>query len=176
LDPITVDEADSHVKWPDTAVEKQSSIVRHTRRAVSIEVLKGKPDFAREHQVGHLKLPKLHTDAATEQIVVPKPRILDERLAVATLLSKDAVEVERDVVRQRRTRDQLDEVGRLEVKVRISIGGARQGIETCRLVTSLDECLGAYGERKRLGQCETRVLEIQHRLAPLRQPKVHRCK
>src|SRR5690606_15364590 len=123
-DPVTVDRPDGDIERAETAVEDHAAIVRQACGPVRIEVLEREPNLAREHQIRDLELPELHADAGTEQVAVTEPSVLDHRLAVSALLREDAVEVVSNVLRQRRAREQLDQVRRLEIEIRIVSGEA----------------------------------------------------
>ncbi len=99
-DAVAVDESDGKTDPAHVAIEQHATIVGHPGHPVHHVVLERQPNLARKHEIGELELTELHADARPEQVRVPEPGILDERLSVGALLGEDGVEVVRDRLAQ----------------------------------------------------------------------------
>lgn len=116
VDAIAVGEPEIDSESPYRAVEKHAAVVGDPGHPIGHEILERQADLARKHHVGELELAELHADPAAEDVGVAKPRILQQRLAVATFLGENDVEVVGDVLAQWSAGQYLDQIGRLEVR------------------------------------------------------------
>jgi len=172
---VAVDRADSQLDRAETAVDDDAAIVGDARHAIEHEVLKGQAGLTREHQVGDLKLPQHHRHTAAENIVVAEPGVLDEETAVIALLRHNAVTVEGDVLGERRTGEQLDEIGRLEVPGIVI--GLFVTVGALGIIAQLGKALRTQRQRYRVGQRQALIAVIAGgRILPVTEAHILRGK
>ena len=172
LDAVAVHEPQRYVEGPEAAAEQHAPVVGDAGEAVGHEVLEGQANLARKHQVGYLELAEHQPDAAVEQVVVTEPGVLDDNLRVRSLLREDHVEVVADVVAERRTREQLQQVRRLEVQA--GVGGHRAADRVDGFgIPRLHESLRTGRQRQRLRQSQRLVTGWHRVVAPVRHAVVH---
>ena len=172
LDTVAVDEPQRCVEHPETPAEEQAAIVGYAGKPVGHEVLKGHADLAREHQIGNLELAELKPDARIEQVVVAEPGVLDDHFGVRAFLREDHVEVVADVVRQRRARQQFQEIRRLKIQAGVGDDLAADRIDRFA-VARLHERHGPGSQRKRLRQRQRFVTGSDGVITPVRHAVVH---
>ena len=169
---VAVDQTQRYVERAESPAEEHAAVIGNACEPIGHEILEGQADLAGEHQVRHLELSELQPYTTVEQVVITEPRILDNNLRVRALLREDHVEVITDVVAERRTGQQLEEIGRLEVQARVGSHFTTDRIDGFR-VARLDEGLGAGGQRERPGKCQRIVTGGNGVIPPVRHAVVH---
>ncbi len=115
VDAVPVGRAQHHVYRAEVAAKSRAAFIGDPGHVVDQKILCGEARLARKHQIAYLELAELHADAAAEHIVMADPCVFEKGSSVIALFGQDAVKVIGDVVRQRRRRQQFDQVGRLKI-------------------------------------------------------------